>query len=204
MDEEKKTQNQQFLLGLFGGIAVVAVIALIILGIAFINTSNNSGAAVKGETATDQQGQQPATIATGPEAIAPTAPGIITFAEKKDAVVCQEDGQPVVYLFSTTWCSHCNWIKDTFDQTMADYVKAGKIKAYHWELDTGDNTLTSAKETEMPAAAMAIYSEFNPDGSIPTFVFGCKYFRVGNGYEAQNDLAAEQAEFKAVIKDLIK
>ena len=51
---------------------------------------------------------------------------------------------------------------------------------------------------------MAIFKEFNPQGSIPTFVFGCKYYRVGNGYEQQDDKAAEEAEFRAVFDELVK
>ena len=47
------------------------------------------------------------------------------------------------------------------------------------------------------------FKKYNPKGSIPTFVFGCKYVRVGNGYERDDDLASEAAEFRAVIEDLI-
>ncbi len=51
---------------------------------------------------------------------------------------------------------------------------------------------------------LAIFKQFNPDNSIPTFVFGCEYYRVGNAYEQQNDLTAEIGEFKAVIEELLK
>ena len=50
---------------------------------------------------------------------------------------------------------------------------------------------------------MAVFTEFNPEGSIPTFVFGCKYYRVGTGYKQEDDLAAEASEFMAVIEALI-
>lgn len=136
--------------------------------------------------------------------VTPTAPGIKTFSQKKNAQVYKEDGKPVIYLFSTTWCPHCEWIAETFDKVAKEYVDAGKIKAYHWELDTSDNTLTAEKETQIPEKDMAVYQEFNPAGSIPTFVFSGKYFRTGNGYERQQDLKAEEAEFKAVIEDLLK
>ncbi|RJP46272.1 MAG: thioredoxin [Armatimonadetes bacterium] len=139
-----------------------------------------------------------------PITVTPEAPGIKTFLQKKDAEICKEDGKPVVYLFSTTWCPHCQWISETFDKVVEEYTDAGKIKAYHWDIDVNNNTLTSEKETEVPEKDTAIYNEFNPQGSIPTFVFGCKYFRVGNGYEQQQDLVSEEAEFKAAIDDLIK
>jgi thiol-disulfide isomerase/thioredoxin len=114
------------------------------------------------------------------------------------------DGKPVIRLFSTTWCPHCVWIKSTYDRVVNEYVSQGKIVAYHWELDTGDNTLTNETETEVPASEKAVYQKFNPQGSIPTFVFGGKYYRIGNGYEREQDLGKEEAEFRAVIEELIK
>jgi len=115
-----------------------------------------------------------------------------------------EEGKPVVRLFSTTWCPHCQWVRETFDNVVKEYVDAGKIAAYHWEVDTGDNTLTAEVEAEVPASELAVYQEFNPKGSIPTFVFGGKYYRVGNGFEAADDLAAEEAAFRAVIDKILE
>lgn len=194
-------KNQQFLLGLFGGIASVSVIGLIILGVAFLNVKSNGNSQVAGEQddvqVPNNQGQP---LAQDPANV----PGVATFSEKKGAEICREDGKPVVYLFSTTWCPHCQWISQTFDDVVKKYVDEGKIVAYHWEVDTYDNTLTPQKETVVPAKDLAIYKEFNPGGSIPTFVFGCKYSRIGNGYEQKQDLNAEIAEFEALINDLIK
>ena len=127
-----------------------------------------------------------------------------TFAVKSDAEICTEDGKPVIYLFSTTWCPHCKWITETFESTVQEYVDAGQIVARHWEIDINDDTLTDEAETEVPAEQLAVYKEFNPGGSIPTFVFGCKYSRIGNGYEQQQDLEAEESEFRAVIEKLLE
>lgn len=127
-----------------------------------------------------------------------------TFSAESDAEICVEDGKPVVYLFTTTWCPHCTWIKDTFDSTVLEYVDAGQIVAHHWEVDTGDDSLTEETEAEVPEEDLAVYKEFNPGGSIPTFVFGCKYYRIGNGYERQDDLEAEEAEFREVIEKLLE
>lgn len=107
-------------------------------------------------------------------------------------------------MFSTTWCPHCKWIKETFDLTVKEYVDSGKILAYHWELDTGDNTLTEETESAVPEAELQVYREFNPRSSIPTFVFGCKYFRVGNGFESTKDLSSETKEFQAVIESILQ
>lgn len=201
-ENQPKQNNQQFLLGLFGGIAAIAVIGLIILGVAFINLSKKDGQ-VAGTIENPPAGQQ-TTGQSAPQGVLATAPGLTTFYELPDAQICQEDGKPVVFLFSTTWCPHCQWVKDTFDNLVKEYVAAGKIKAYHWELDTNDNTLTDAKETQIPAEHSAIYQQFNPQGSIPTFVMGCKYFRTGNGHERANDLVAEKAELQAAIEALLK
>lgn len=122
-----------------------------------------------------------------------------TFTEY-DLDICKDDGKPVVYLFSTTWCPHCQWIKDTFDSWAKD--NSDKAVAYHWEIDTMDNTLTEEVETEVPQDAMDVYNQFNPEGSIPTFVFGCRYGRVGNGYETEEDLDKERAAFDSVLDKL--
>jgi len=162
--------------------------------------------------AEDTAPQQQPSIPQGPETVAPTAAGIATFMEKKDAEICKEDGKPVVYLFSTEWCSHCEWIKETFDSVASEYSNAGKIAAYHWQFSDlkraplNDNTLTTVIENEVPSEHQRIYEEFNPGGSIPTFVVGCKYFRVGNGYEREGDpgKVKEAAELKAAIEDVLK
>lgn len=126
-----------------------------------------------------------------------------TFFVTGDGICVDSDGKPYVILFSTTWCSHCIWIKDTFD-SLANEDFADQINLMHWELDTVDNTLTPEVETEVPAEIGILYQRYNPQGSIPTFVFGCEYFRVGNGYESQNDLNAELEDFKLVINKLLE
>jgi protein-disulfide isomerase len=127
-----------------------------------------------------------------------------TFKSFEGDEVCTEDGKPIISLYSTTWCPHCKWITETYESTVQEYVDAGQIVAQHWEIDINDDTLTEEVETEFPAEDNAIYSKFNPRGSIPTFVFGCKYYRVGNGYESQQDLASEEEDFRAVIEALIE
>lgn len=165
-------------------IAVILVVALLGVGYVVTRPATPTGAAVT------------------PADNTPPAANFQTFETKAGATVCAEDGKPVIRLFSTTWCPHCQWIKATFDSIAKEYVAAGKIVAYHWELDTYDNTLTDAVETAVPDSEMRVFSEFS-DGSIPTFVFGCKYFRVGNGYEQAQNLNAEELEIRAVIEQLI-
>lgn len=124
-----------------------------------------------------------------------------TFQDTGDAL-CTENGKPVVRMFSTTWCTHCKYIKSTFDETLKKYVEAGRIVAHHWELDTSDDTLTPEKETAVPDTEKAVFDKYNPGESIPTYVFGCKYLRIGNGYESSKDLEAEKKEFEDLIEEI--
>lgn len=128
---------------------------------------------------------------------------ITTFIDSGDKVELI-DGKPVIRLFSTTWCSHCKWVGPMYERVAREYVDAGKIVAYHWEVDIQDDTLTPVPEGGIPDSEIQVFKKFNPQGSIPTFIFGGKYFRVGNGHERQNDLVAEEAEFRAVIEALIQ
>jgi thiol-disulfide isomerase/thioredoxin len=126
--------------------------------------------------------------------------GITTFTDTGQDI-CLEDGKPVVLLFSTTRCPHCIWVKPMFDSVVSEYVSQGLIVARHWELDTGDNTLTSDVETSVPPSDMATYNSFS-GGYVPAYSIGCRYVRVGNGHEP--DLAAEEAELRAAIEDVLQ
>lgn len=124
-----------------------------------------------------------------------------TFKSAKD--ICEEGEKPIIRLFTTTNCQSCEWIKDAFDKTVKEYVDKGEITAYHWELDTGDNTLTPRVEKGIPKSELDVFKKSNPKSTVPTYVFGCRYIRIGNGYEAENDLLAERLEFIQTIEELL-
>ncbi len=86
---------------------------------------------------------------------------------------------------------------------MDEYVKAGKIVAMHWDLDVGNNQYTPQKESTIPTGEVELFKKTNPEMGVPVYLFGCKYYRIGNAYEAQDNLDAEAAEFKAVIEKLL-
>lgn len=120
-----------------------------------------------------------------------------TFTEY-DNGLCTENGKPVVFMFSATWCPHCQWVGDTFNS----WAKEQKdVVVYRYEVDTDENPLTGEKG--IPDEHMNIYKEFNPNQSIPTFVFGCKYSRIGNGYESEDNLQKEVDTFNAVISKIL-
>ena len=125
-----------------------------------------------------------------------------TFLSTEDELCTDGSGKPYALLFSTTWCPHCEWIMDTFDGLKGKY--GNKINLQHWEVDIGDNTLTSKVESEVPVDMLDFYEKYNPQGSIPTFVFGCEYYRIGNGYESQNDLVSELGDFEFIIDKLLE
>jgi thiol-disulfide isomerase/thioredoxin len=125
-----------------------------------------------------------------------------TFLDTGDQILRDSEGRPYVILFSTTWCSHCQWIGSTFD-SLSEEPFAGQINLQHWDLDTGDNTLTDNTETQVPTEILRMYEKYNPQGSIPTFVFGGKYMRIGNGYERTGDLNAELEDFRFIINKLL-
>ena len=177
---------------------IISYFCLSLVTVIGLMTIVASGGGGGGES--DTTNDTPVDAVIDPYEIAPSA--IETFTST-GGDICMEDGKPVIRMFSTTWCPHCQWISDVFDDVVQMYVDEGLIVAHHWELDTGDDTLTIQVEESVPESEEAIFNTFNPDNSIPTFVFGCRYYRIGNGHELQNDLKAEAAEFMAVIEDLL-
>ena len=129
---------------------------------------------------------------------------IKTFKEEEEDAVCTKGGKPIIRLFSTTQCQSCMWIKGTYDKVAKEYINEGKIVAYHWDLKAEDDTLTGEVEGSVPESEMAVYGQFSPEGFVPTFVFGCRYYRVGAGYEMEGNLSKEEDEFRAVIEKLIE
>jgi len=127
-----------------------------------------------------------------------------TFYDTGDEILKDNSERPYVILFSTTWCPHCQWISETFDG-LANESFSSQINLQHWQLDIGDNALTPLiTETEVPSSIQTLFDKYNPEGSIPTFVFGGRYVRIGTGYESQNDLDAELEDFKFIIGKLIE
>ncbi|MEM0372232.1 MAG: hypothetical protein QXO69_00090 [archaeon] len=117
--------------------------------------------------------------------------------------LCTENGKPVVAMYSTTTCPHCNWAKSVFDRVAKEYEANGSIIAHHWQFDTGDDTLTAAVETSVPQNELGRYEKYNPSHTVPTFVLGCKYYRIGNSFESKNDTAAEEAYLREYINKLL-
>jgi len=132
-------------------------------------------------------------------------PSSITTFSSVNGDNCSEDGKPVIRMFSTSTCPHCEWTAGAFDPVVEMYVEEGLIVAHHWDLNTGDDLLTPQVETSIPQSEMNAYTDarYGFQNYVPAFVFGCKYYRLGTGFEGTDNLRAEAAEFMAVIEALL-
>ncbi len=127
--------------------------------------------------------------------------------------ICKLEGKAIIRMYSTNICPHCIWVKPAFDSVIKKYVDQNKIIAYHWEwiinnegtlVGVDDKLTTNIIEGTLPKTEEAIFNEFSPNTNVPAFVFGCKYYRIGNQFETQKDLNAEKAEFERIIEELLK
>jgi len=197
MVENKKN----FIFGLVSGVALMAIILLVIVLCVFLSgnklTLNKANDAKANPTTQEQNPAQPIT-----SEIESKIKGQVGTFYEVDLPICKDGNKPIIRMFSTTWCAHCQWAKPAFEAVVKEYKD--KIVAHNWELDTNDDSLTVTKESKIPDEENAVYAKYNPDGSIPTFIFGCKYFRIGTGNEQTKDLEAEKKEFRQLIDDLLK
>jgi thiol-disulfide isomerase/thioredoxin len=78
---------------------------------------------------------------------------------------CVENGMPIMYFFGSDGCSACRWEQPVLTEVAAQFD--GYI-AFHDHMGSleGDR---------------AIFERYSPDGTIPTTVLGCTYYRIGAG-----------------------
>ena len=134
------------------------------------------------------------------------------FVSIQDGSICKEEGKPVIRMYSTSTCPHCIWVKPAFDSIAKEYVDANKIIAHHWEWIINEegsltgitDTLTNTTTQSISSNEEAVFNQFSPNSSVPVFVFGCKYYRIGTQFELQKDLNAEETEFRQIIEELLK
>jgi len=119
-------------------------------------------------------------------------------------VCTNTDGQPVIFLFSSTTCSHCDWLGEIFDVIAMNYMEDGLIEAHHYDTPTGDDLFTDEIETEIPEEMLELYHRGNPTNRVPYLNFSCKYERIGTEYEKDQDAEAEGREIIEVIESLIR
>ena len=123
-----------------------------------------------------------------------------TFTDTKDET-CSEDNKPIIRFYASTNCRSCTWIQGTFYEVVSEF--SDSIVAHHWIMDKGDDGLTAEEEKGIPKQEFEIYKKYNPEKTLPTFVFGCSYVRIGNGHEQTLNLEAEKTEFRNIIEQLV-
>lgn len=116
------------------------------------------------------------------------------------ANICYEDGKPVIRMYASSRCGYCKWNKPMYEKVAKEYMDQGKIVAYLWE--DGKNILSDEQET-MPPEEEALRQQYGFTG-VPSFIFGCKYYRGGASYSrVENGEALEEEELRNVINDLL-
>ena len=129
------------------------------------------------------------------EAVVSLPQKIVNFTETNDAI-CTEEGKPILRLYTTSKCTPCAAARQRFEAAVQAYT--GKIVAYVWELDTGDNLLTSVKEQAITTTELEIFKKYNQKSTVPTVVLGCKYVAIGAAS------LPTQVEFTNAIEELLK
>lgn len=99
--------------------------------------------------------------------------------------VCKDANALSVKMFATSWCPHCAWEKPVLTNATAAFGDKVKLEVFDVDLQA------------LSAADDAMYQKYNPSGTIPTIVLGCKYYKIGSG----ETLGAEGEA--AAIKQLI-
>ncbi len=126
-----------------------------------------------------------------------------TFKATGKGLNLNKEGKPVIILFTRKGCHFCEWVEDTFEDTVKDYMEKGLIEAHHYDFQTKDDLLTPETETSIPEQYNKLFEYENPNSSTPCFNFGGMYYRLGTGYFDQDDLYAEEMEMRQIIDDLI-
>ncbi|MDD3170661.1 MAG: thioredoxin family protein [Candidatus Paceibacterota bacterium] len=99
------------------------------------------------------------------------------FKEVVGADICSENGKPIVYFFGSASCSHCAWEKPVLQEVVKSF---GDKISYHENIDTNTD--------------QDVFEKYS-NGSFPTLVLGCRYYRLGSG-----EADGEQAEKEALTK----
>lgn len=126
---------------------------------------------------------------------------IRTFEQVDNNICLGADEKPVVILYSVSWQDASQFGTDAFEQALIGYEDT--LEAHMWEVDTDDDLLTEEVETEMTEQHKTLFKRFNPGSSVPAYLIGCKYFRIGNGYWEEKDSASEILELQAIFDEIL-
>ena len=193
--------NQQFQKGngySRGGVMGFAAVALVFM---FVFTLKSGWADTAGTNPPDEDGQMEFLMGVDDRFSDISFP---TYNRSGIEACANDDGKPVIFLFSSASCAHCEWAGEIFDFIVRYYVASGQIEAHHYDVHTGDDLLTEEIETYIPPAHLQIKEHGDPEGLVPYFNFSCKYERIGNSSERGDDPVGEATEMRQVIETLIQ
>ncbi len=123
-------KNQQFLLGLFGGVAVIAVIGMIIMGLALLS-GGDFGSSNLGK-ASDYKAPAPVAGANDASNGGPIDTKIVAGDHVKGA----KDAKVQLIEWSDFQCPFCQSFAETVDQLMKDYPNDLQVVYRHFPLDS--------------------------------------------------------------------
>ncbi|MDD2548275.1 MAG: thioredoxin family protein [Candidatus Pacebacteria bacterium] len=95
------------------------------------------------------------------------------FLVKEDAEIIEEDGKPVIFLFTTEDCPYCAWEQPVLEEVVESFGDAIVYKLRQGVLEDQE-----------------VFEEFG-DGGVPLIVLGGKYYRIGAGVQAGEELEKE-------------
>lgn len=132
------------------------------------------------------------------------AKGGITSFRKAGGSICTYNGSVMLRMYTSSTCGECRPVALRLAMLLGRYQQqnASLIGAV-WELDTGDNLLTKAREKGVPPSELEIFRKISPESKVPAYSFGCTYTRVGSLPGAEGNLNAEEREFTAVLDTLL-
>jgi len=111
--------------------------------------------------------------------------------------LCTKGDLPIIRVYTSSSCIKCQ----NSLNVLADAVDDMEVILYAWELDTGDNLMTEELEESMPKEEFDILLRYNEKAAVPSYVFGCKYVRIGNLFE-DFDAESEYQEFRGILERL--
>jgi len=152
-------------------------------------------------TSTTAQNGQTTSTSMAPASSTSTTlnPLIKTFTDN-GRPICTQDGRPIIRMYGKMKCEHCVWVAPVFDKVMREYMANGSIIAHHWLFDNNGNGMDG--NDTIPQEDSDLFFGTHQQ-TVPYFNFGCRFTRSGNGYYVQNRPDLEEAEFKAVINQLL-
>lgn len=135
------------------------------------------------------------------EAVKPVP--VNNFLIDDDSRVCFDGPRIIIRMYGNTTCEECIWVKSIYDKVAREYQSYGEVTPIRWELDTQDNALTKPNETEIPSSEIRLLKKYTENETIPTFILGCKYIRVGSGHYETRDAKAEEQDMRNAIRELV-